>query len=127
MRLTWWGLGAGLFFAALFPFIDPVFSLLADNAQVAALAASAAIVMAAMWPVAGPLFVADGIFLGLFALLKIIASTASGSVVAVGLMLLTPLGDSLPGIWAALGAMMVARGLVFVFTYRSAVSVAVKS
>ena len=127
LRLSWWGLGTGLALAAGFMAVRPVLGVLVEDAQVVALAGSVAVVAAVMMPVASPLFVADGIFLGLFTLGTIILSTASGAVVAVGLMWLTPLGDSLPGIWWALAAMMLARGLIFLLSYRRAVSVAVRS
>ena len=127
VRLMQWGLGVGLLLAAGFWFGGRALGLLVDDPAVAALAGSAAVVAGLMMPYASPLFVADGIFLGLLALGTIILSTASGAVVAVGLMWLTPLGDSLDGIWWALSAMMVVRGLVFVFTYRRAVSTAVRS
>jgi len=44
-------------------------------------------------------------------------------VLAIGLILLTPLGQSLDGIWWAIAAMLVARSVVFLFAYRRAVSV----
>jgi MATE family multidrug resistance protein len=127
LRLSWWGLGVGIALAIGFFLVRPVLGVLVGEAEVVALAGSVALVAAAMMPYASPLFVADGIFLGLFTLGTIILSTASGAVVAVALMWLTPLGESLPGIWWALAAMMVVRGLVFVFGYRRAVSVAVRS
>lgn len=127
LRLTQWGFGIGLLLAAAFWVGGRALGLLVDDPGVGALAASAAVVAGLMMPYAGPLFVADGIFLGLLALGTIIVSTASGAFVAVGLMWLSPLGDSLDGIWWALSAMMVVRGLVFVFTYRRAVSTAVMS
>jgi hypothetical protein len=67
------------------------------------------------------LFVADGIFLGLLALGVLVASTATGSALGVGLMLFSPLGDSLSGIWWALAAMVVARLVVFAFSYTASV------
>jgi hypothetical protein len=80
-----------------------------------------------MMPVAAPLFVADGIFFGLLALGTVVASTSLGAVVVVLLISLTPLGDSLDGIWWAIAAMVVARGLVYLFAYRRSVEAAVRS
>ncbi|MCH8971807.1 MAG: isoaspartyl peptidase/L-asparaginase [Acidobacteria bacterium] len=51
----------------------------------------------------------------------------AGAVAAIGLMVLTPMGDSLPGVWWALGVMMMVRGLVFVLTYRRSAEIAVRS
>lgn len=127
LRLTQWGLAVGLLLAAGFWFGGRALGLLVEDPGVAALAGSAAVVAGLMMPYSGPLFVADGIFLGLLALGTIIVSTASGALVAVGLMWLTPMGDTLDGIWWALSVMMVVRGLVFVATYRRAVSTAVRS
>jgi Na+-driven multidrug efflux pump len=45
----------------------------------------------------------------------------------VTLISVTPLGDSLDGIWWAIGAMLAVRGLVFVFGYRRAVRTALRS
>jgi Na+-driven multidrug efflux pump len=100
---------------------------LVDDPAVAALTTSAARVAGWMMPVAAPLFVADGIFFGLLALGTVIASTAAGAVTLVFLISVTSLGDSLDGIWWAIGAMLVARCLVFVFRYRRAVDSAVRS
>jgi MATE family multidrug resistance protein len=126
LRLTQWGLAVGLLLAAGFWFGGRALGLLVEDPG-GALAGSAAVVAGLMMPYSGPLFVADGIFLGLLALGTIIVSTASGALVAVGLMWLTPLGDTLDGIWWALSVMMVVRGLVLVATYRRAVSTAVRS
>ena len=98
-----------------------------EDADVAALTISAAAVAGWMMPVGAPLFVADGIFFGLLAFGTIILSTAVGAVVLVTLIAATPLGETLDGIWWGISAMLVARGLVFVFAYRRAVGVALRS
>jgi hypothetical protein len=54
-------------------------------------------------------------------------STATGSLAAIALMEWSPLGDSLIGIWWALGVFLVFRGLVFLGGYRRAVLTAVRS
>ena len=122
-RLLFWGAAVGLVMTALLLAGAPWLKALVDSAVVGTLVVATIPVVAWMMPVASPLFVADGIFFGLIALGAILASTASGAVLAIGLILLTPMGQSLEGIWWAIAAMLVARSLVFVFAYRRAVSV----
>ena len=122
-RLLLWGAAVGLVMTGLLLAGAPLLNSLVDSAVVGALVVATIPVVAWMMPVASPLFVADGIFFGLIALGSILASTATGSVLAIGLILLTPMGQSLEGIWWAIAAMLVARSLVFVFSYRRAVSV----
>jgi Na+-driven multidrug efflux pump len=105
----------------------PALELLVEDPEVAALTLSAAAVAGWMMPIASPLFVADGIFFGLLAFGTIIVSTAVGALVLVTLITVTPLGQSLPGIWWGIAGMLVARGLVFVFGYKRAVGVALRS
>jgi len=100
---------------------------LVDDPTVTALAVSAAAVAGWTMPIGAPLFVADGIFFGMLAFGTIIVSTALGSAVLVTLISVTPLGESLDGIWLAIGAMLAARGLVFVFGYRRAARMALRS
>jgi len=126
-RLTWWGAGAGVFLAA-FVFVGRyALALLASDDVVADLTLDAGAIAAALEPVGALVFVADGVFLGLLALGTMVVSTGAGAVAAIGLMLWTPLGESVVGIWWAIGAMMVIRGLVFVFTYRRSAEMALKS
>jgi hypothetical protein len=77
--------------------------------------------------VAAVLFVGDGIFLGLLALGTMVLSTGAGAVAAVGLMLFTPLGDSVQGIWWALAVMLAVRALVLAAGYRKSALTAVRS
>jgi MATE family multidrug resistance protein len=126
-RLLGWGVATGLLLMAGFLFGGRLLESLVDDPVVGALTVSAAAVAGWMMPIAAPLFVADGIFFGLLAFGTIIASTGFGSLVVVLLITLTPLGESLDGIWWAIGAMLVARGLVYVFTYRRAVGMALRS
>jgi MATE family multidrug resistance protein len=127
IRLLVWGLGTGLALMAIFVLGGSLLTRLVADPVVAGHTASAGEVAGWMMPVAAPLFVADGIFFGLLALGTVIASTASGAVVLVLLISSTPLGDSLDGIWWAIGAMVLARGVVYLFTYRRAVDSAVRS
>jgi MATE family multidrug resistance protein len=126
-RLLLWGGVTGLLLMAAFFLGNPLLALLVDDSEVAELTVSAGAVAGWMMPIAAPLFVADGIFFGLLALRTVVSSTASGAVAVVLLISLTPLGDSLDGIWWAIAAMLIARGLVYVFTYRGAVEASVRS
>lgn len=126
-RLLLWGLLTGMLLLVAFMVGVPLLGHLVDDREVGALAISAGEVAGWMMPVAAPLFVADGIFFGLLAFGKIIASTGLGAVTLVLLLTVTSLGASLDGIWWAIAAMLVARGLVLLFTYRRAVGIALKS
>jgi len=126
-RLVSWGLVTGAVLLGVFLAVRPWIESFAGNGDVGSLAAEAALVAGVMQPVAAPLFVADGVFLGLIALGALVTSTGLGSLTAVTLIVWTPLGDSLAGIWWALTAMMVARSIVFVLAYRRSVVTAVRS
>lgn len=126
-RLMLWGLGVGGILLTVFAAARGLLGALAADPDVGGLAVDAGGVAALMQPVAAPLFVADGIFLGLLALGVLLASTASGSVVALVLMLATDLGDTLTGIWWALFAMVVVRILVFAVSYGRSVRGALRS
>ncbi|MEX1038712.1 MAG: MATE family efflux transporter [Acidimicrobiia bacterium] len=126
-RLAGWGVGIGGLLLVAFWLGRGLLGVLASDPSVSELAVDAGGVAALMQPVAAPLFVADGIFLGLLALGVLVASTASGAAVAVGLMLFTSLGDSLTGIWWAITAMMVVRLAVFAFAYPRSVTGALRS
>ena len=127
LRLVRWGVIAGLILMVAVGIgrfgLDP----LASDETVADLAVGAGGVVALAEPVAAVLFVADGIFLGLLALGTVVVSTGAGGLVAVALMLWTPLGDTVAGIWWALAVMLVVRGLVLLAGYRRAASTAVRS
>lgn len=126
-RLTMWGVWAGVFLA-LFVFVGRHgLALLASADDVAELTVAAGGVAAAMEPVGALVFVADGIFLGLLALGTMVVSTGIGAAAAIGLMSVTTMGDSLTGIWWAIAAMMVVRGVVFLAGYRRAAEIAVRS
>jgi putative MATE family efflux protein len=126
-RLLGWGVVTGVLLLGAFVLGGPALARLVEDPTVAALAVSAAAVAGWTMPIGAPLFVADGIFFGLLAFGTIILSTALGSAVLVALVSTTPLGDSLDGIWWAIGAMLAARGVVFVFGYRRAVRMALRS
>jgi len=126
-RLALWGVFAGLVLAVFVAVGRYALALLASAPEVADLTIEAGGIAAAMEPVAALVFVADGIFLGLLAFGTMVISTGAGAVVGIGLMVFTPMGDSLTGVWWALGAMMVVRGLVFILTYRRSAEIAVRS
>ena len=126
-RLVFWGLVAGLILMVGVGVGRFGLEWLASDEVVADLAVGAGGVVALAEPVAAVLFVADGIFLGLLALGTMVVSTGAGGLVAVALMLWTPLGDSVEGIWWALVVMLVVRGLVLLAGYRRAALSAVRA
>jgi Na+-driven multidrug efflux pump len=126
-RLVLWGVVAGLILMVAVGAGRFALAPLASDEVVATLAVDAAGVVALAEPAAAVLFVGDGIFLGLLALGAMVVSTGAGSLVAVALMLWTPLGDTVNGIWWALAAMLVVRGLVLLAGYRRSASTAVRS
>lgn len=126
-RLAGWGFLAGIILMAAVGFGRYGLEWLASDPVVASLAVSAAGVVALAEPMAAVLFVGDGIFLGLLALRMMVVSTGAGGLVAVGLMLFTPLGESVNGIWWAVTAMLVVRGLVLLAGYRRSAVTAVRS
>lgn len=127
LRLVRWGVLAGVILMVAVGLGRFALDPLASDEVVADLAVGAGGVVALAEPVAAVLFVADGIFLGLLALGTMVVSTGAGGLVAVALMLWTPLGNSVEGIWWALVAMLVVRGLVLLAGYRRAALSAVKA
>ncbi|MEA1902123.1 MAG: MATE family efflux transporter [Actinomycetota bacterium] len=126
-RLVMWGVVAGLMLTVFLLVGRYPLSLLASDAVVADLTVGAGGVAAAIEIPGALVFVGDGIFLGLLGLGAMVVSTGLGAAAAVGLMMFTPMGETINGIWWALGVMMVIRGLVFLATYRRSVEIAVKS
>lgn len=121
-RLMRWGLATGVALAAVFLVGSAAMQWLVDDPATASLVTDVGRVAGAWMPIAAPVFIADGVFLGLLAFGSLVASTGAGAVVTIGLVLATPLGDSLVGIWWALGAMMVARGVALAVAYPRAVA-----
>ena len=126
-RLLRWGLLVGGSLALLVGFGRFALPLLASEPAVSEMAIVAAGIVALIEPMAALVFVSDGIFVGLLAIGSMVLSTATGAVAAIGLMQWSPLGDSLVGIWWALGVFIALRGLVFLLRYPAAVSTAVRS
>lgn len=126
-RLVIWGLIAGVILMVLVGMGRFGLAWLASNPEVGEMAVAAGGVVAITEPVAAVTFVADGIFLGLLAIGTMVISTGAGGLAAVMLMLFTPLGDSVQGIWWALGAMLLVRGAVLALGYRRSALTAVRS
>jgi MATE family multidrug resistance protein len=126
-RLALWGVVAGLGLTVGVGVGRLGLGYLASDPTVGDLAVEAGGVVALIEPIAAVLFVADGIFLGMLALGIMVVSTGLGSAIAVLLMVATPLGDTVNGIWWALAMMLVIRGLVFLVGYRRSAETAVRS
>ena len=126
-RLLGWGVLVGLFLLVFVGVGRFGLGLIASDPEVAELAVSTAGVAAVLEPIAAVVFVADGIFVGLLAIGTMALSTATGAIAAIALMQFSPLGDTLTGIWWALGVFLALRGLVFVAGYRTSALTAVRS
>lgn len=126
-RLVAWGVVAGLILMVAVGLGRFGLEYLASDEMVAELAVDAGGVVAIAEPVAAVMFVGDGIFLGLLALGTMVVSTGAGGVVAVGLMLWTPLGETVTGIWWALAVMLLVRGIVLLAGYPRSARTAVRS
>jgi Na+-driven multidrug efflux pump len=126
-RLMTWGVVVGVVILLLVGVGRYALPLLTPDATVASLAVEAAGVAAIVLVVGALVFVADGIFVGLLALGTMALSTGVGAFVAIPLMAWSPLGDTLPGIWWALGIFLAVRGLVFLLGYGRSAEMAVRS
>lgn len=126
-RLVGWGVISGVILGIFVGVGRYALQLLASEPAVADVAVEAGLVVALLEPLAAVLFVLDGIFLGLLALGTMALSTGVAAVIAAWLMLATSAGESVVGIWWALGIFFLVRGLVFVLGYKRAASTAVRS
>jgi Na+-driven multidrug efflux pump len=126
-RLIGWGVLVGLSLAVLVWVGRYGLAALASEETVAQLALAAGVVTAVIMPVGALVFVADGIFVGLLSLGTMALSTATGASVAIPLLLWSPLGETLEGIWLSIGVFLLVRGLVFVAGYRRSTLMAVRS
>lgn len=126
-RLMGWGLVAGTLLTVLIGVGRFALPLISSDQAVADLAVAAGGVAAIMEPIAALVFVADGIFIGFLSLGTMVVSTGAGAAVAILLMSTTGFGETLPGVWWALAAMMVVRALVFALGYRRSAEIAVRS
>jgi MATE family multidrug resistance protein len=126
-RLLSWGVVVGLVLFLVVGLGRHVLALLASDGVVAGLVVAAGGIAALIIPLAALVFVADGVFVGLLSLGTMAVSTGLGAVVAISLMLWSPLGSTLEGIWWALGIFLLGRGLVFLAGYRRSTEMAVRS
>jgi putative MATE family efflux protein len=126
-RLVGWGLVAGIALLAVVGLGRYGLAWLASDVVVADLAVQAAGIVAVTEPMSALVFVADGIFLGLLALGLMAISTGAGAVIASSLMIWTPMGDTLEGIWWAMAILVAVRGLVLLAGYRRSALTAVRS
>lgn len=126
-RLVGWGLVAGIILMVFVGLGRYGLAWLASDEVVAELAVDAAGIVAVTEPMSALVFVADGIFLGLLALGLMAVSTGAGAAVASALMIWTPFGDTVNGIWWAMAILLVVRGLVLLAGYRRSASTAVRS
>ena len=127
IRLIGWGVLAGVFLTLLMFLAAGPISALGSEAAVQSTVREAMAVVAWLQPVAAVLFVADGIFLGMLALRPMVVSTGLGAAAAVFLMQATRFGESVNGIWWAIGALLVVRGIVFLVLYPASARTAVRS
>jgi putative MATE family efflux protein len=126
-RLAGWGVIAGVILMLGVGLGRYGLEWLASDEVVADLAVDAAGIVAVVEPVAALVFVADGIFLGLLALGLMALSTGAGALVAAVLMIWTPFGDSVNGIWWAMAILVAVRGVVLLAGYRRSAVTAVRS
>jgi putative MATE family efflux protein len=119
-RLLAWGVGGGvvvgLVLAALHTVLPPLFT--ADR-RVAALTGFVLLLVAAMQPLNGLVFVLDGVLIGAGDARYLARSMAACALVFAGAALLVPaLGLGIGALWAALTVLMLARGLTLALRFR---------
>jgi len=123
-RLLWWGLLVGVVLGAILaastPWLGGWFS---DDPTVIQATRSVIPIAAGMQPLAALVFVLDGVFLAVLATRRLAGSTAAGFVVAAGIFVATLWqGWGLNGVWWGITAMVIARGAVLGWAYRSMAS-----
>lgn len=126
-RLLGWGMGIGLALMLLLLAGRFALPLIASDEVVGELAVAAAGVAAVVLVVGALVFVADGIFMGMLAPGAMALSTAAGALVAFVLIGGSPLGQSLTGIWWAIGAFLLTRAVVLAARYAGSLETAVRS
>jgi putative MATE family efflux protein len=121
-RLLRWGLGAGVLMGALYlplgPWLPHVFT---SDAEVIAGVSAVWVLVAALQPIGGVVFVLDGVLMGAGDFRFLLQSTA-----VAALLFLVPVsvgalwfGWGLQGVWAGMAALMVARLVAMVGRWRS--------
>lgn len=113
-RLVVWGIVVGSVLGGLLwllgPRLAPVFT---DDPDIVDAIGSVIPIAAVMQPIAGALFVADGLYMGLLALRRLVLSTASGFVAAVLVFVWTLSSDApLAGVWWGIAVMVSVRAVV---------------
>ncbi|MDE0232365.1 MAG: MATE family efflux transporter [bacterium] len=116
-RLLGWGVVMGVVIAGLLlasvPWLGGVFT---DDRAVAEAVRGVVPQAAVMQPLAGLVFVADGIFMAVLAVRLLAASTGAGLVAAAGVLWISDsAGWGLSGVWWAILAMLAARSCVFIW------------
>jgi MATE family multidrug resistance protein len=125
-RLLRWGLVAGLVLgASLWLIGGRIGALFTDDPAVRAEVAVAIGIAAIMQPVAALVFVADGVYMAMVGVRWLAVSTAAGFLaMLVGSVLAVQMDWGLAGVWWAITAMVVARGVVLASGYRRLFAVA---
>lgn len=118
-RLLRWGLCAGLVLgASLWLVGSRLGALFTDDAAVRAEVAVAVGIAAIMQPAAAVVFVADGVYMAMVGVRWLAVSTAAGFLAMLaGSVLAVRMDWGLAGVWWAITAMVVARGLVLASGY----------
>lgn len=118
-RLLLWGVAVGVALGAGLWAVGGVLgSWFTSDPRVVALVAAVVPIAALMQPLAALVFVADGVYMALLALRRLVASTGAGLAVTVALLALTlSLGWGLAGVWWAITGMVVARAAVLAAGY----------
>ena len=121
-RLLGWGLVGGLLIGALYlPLGGVLPGVFSNDPEVVAGVAGVWVVVAALQPVGGIVFVLDGILMGAGDYRYLLASTAVaalGALVPVSLLALA-MDWGLQGVWAGMSAMMAVRLATMVWRWRS--------
>ncbi len=112
VRLVWWGLATGTVIAGGYLALAGVLPLLftSDPAVLAAVG-GVWVIVAALQPIGGVVFVLDGVLMGAEDFRFLFVSTAAaalGALVPVSLLALR-LGWGLPGVWAGMAALLAVR------------------
>ena len=123
-RLWVWGAAAGIVLGlVLFSGRRLIGAAFGPDPAVATAISSALVVAAAMQPLAGVLFVADGVFLGLLRVRYLAYSSAVGLAAGGALLALTVvMGWGLVAVWWAIAAMVAARLAVLALAYPRALA-----
>jgi putative MATE family efflux protein len=121
-RLIAWGLAAGVVIAAVYlPLGGVLPGVFSRDAAVLAAVGSVWVIVAALQPVGGIVFVLDGILMGAGDFRFLFLSTAAAALVAlvpVGVLSLAQ-GWGLRGVWAGMAALMLVRLFTIVWRWRT--------